>query len=126
METPYQRLGGDTAVRALVDKFYDLMDSEPEFYGIRKLHPKDLSGSRNKLFMFLSGWLGGPPLYMEAHGHPMLRARHLPFPIGNTESEQWMACMTQAMEAVGVEARLRQELSLSLVKTALHMRNQAI
>ena len=64
---------------ALVDRFYDLMDETPEFYVIRKLHPQDLAGSREKLFMFLSGWLGGPPLYVEKHGHPMLRARHLPF-----------------------------------------------
>lgn len=124
METPYQRLGGETAVRALVDRFYKLMDSEPEYYGIRKLHPKDLRGSGEKLFMFLSGWLGGPPLYVNAHGHPMLRARHLPFAIGDAESEQWMACMLQAMQDLNLDPPLREELSLALRKTALHMRNQ--
>lgn len=124
METAYVRIGGEATVRALVTAFYDLMDTEPEYYGIRKLHPKDLSGSRQKLFMFLSGWLGGPPLYVEAHGHPMLRARHLPFAIGDAEAQQWMACMTRALQEVGVDARLQDELKAALAKTAAHRRNQ--
>ena len=68
---PYDLLGGEAAVRKLVDRFYDLMDETPEYYVVRKLHPADLSGSREKLFMFLSGWLGGPPLYAQK-----LLARH--------------------------------------------------
>jgi hemoglobin len=76
--TPYELLGGESTVRAFVDRFYDLMDEVPEYFVIRKLHPADLGGSREKLFMFLSGWLGGPQLYVEKYGHPMLRARHLP------------------------------------------------
>ena len=76
MQTHYERIGGKAVVRGLMDRFYDLMDSEPEYYGIRKLHSQDLSGSRQKLFMFLSGWMGGPPLYETAYGHPMLRVRH--------------------------------------------------
>ena len=78
-EAPYDLLGGDATVRRLVDRFYDLMDSVPEHYVIRKLHPADLAGSREKLYLFLSGWLGGPQLYAEKFGHPMLRARHLPY-----------------------------------------------
>ena len=81
--SPYERLGGEQAVRRLVDRFYDLMDTLPEAAGIRALHPEDLTDSREKLFMFLSGWLGGPPLYQMQYGHPRLRARHLPFPIGH-------------------------------------------
>ena len=80
--TPYARLGGEAPVFALVDAFYDLMDTAPEFYGIRKLHPESLDGSRSKLKKFLSGWLGGPQLYVQEFGNPMLRARHLPFAIG--------------------------------------------
>jgi len=124
MQTHYERLGGETVVRKMVDRFYDLMDAQPEYYGIRKLHPQDISGSRQKLFMFLSGWLGGPPLYVEAFGHPMLRARHLPFPIGIAERDQWLGCMQQAMQELDIEARLRKELFQAFTKTADHMRNK--
>jgi hemoglobin len=121
---PYEILGGEVAVRRLVDRFYDLIDESPELYVIRKLHPQDLSGSRDKLFMFLSGWLGGPPLYVEKHGHPMLRARHLPFPIGSAERDAWMACMKQAMEECEVEEGMRRWLLTSLAGTADWMRNR--
>lgn len=120
----YARLGGEAGVRALVDRFYDLMDSLPEAYTIRKLHPVDLSASREKLFLFLSGWLGGPPLYTERHGHPRLRARHLPFAIGEQERDQWLMCMHQAMTELEVEESLRRDLMAALAKTADHMRNQ--
>lgn len=121
---PYELLGGEAAVRRLVDRFYDLMDESPELYVIRKLHPQDLSGSRDKLFMFLSGWLGGPQLYVAKHGHPMLRARHLPFPIGTPERDAWMACMKQAMEDCEVEEGMRRWLLNSLSGTADWMRNR--
>jgi hemoglobin len=124
MPSHFERLGGEEVIRKLVDHFYDLMDSVPEYYGIRKLHPQDLSGSRQKLFMFLTGWMGGPPLYETAFGHPMLRARHLPFPVGNAERDQWMACMQQAMQEIGIDERTRAELTQSFKKTADHMRNK--
>ncbi|MEO1765884.1 group II truncated hemoglobin [Thiobacter aerophilum] len=123
MQTHYERIGGEEKVRQLVDRFYDLMDEDPDYYGIRKLHPRDLTASREKLFMFLSGWMGGPPLYVEAFGHPMLRARHLPFPIGVAERDQWLACMARAMAELGVENELRQELIQAFARTADHMRN---
>jgi hemoglobin len=123
-ETPYQLLGGDAALRRLVDRFYDLMDTVPEYYGIRKLHPQDLSGSRDKLYMFLSGWLGGPGLYVEKFGHPMLRARHLPFSIGVEERDAWLACMLQAMEDTGVKENLRDSLLRAFFGTADWMRNR--
>jgi hemoglobin len=122
--TPYALLGGDVAVRGLVDRFYDLMDTVPEYYGIRKLHPQDLAGSRDKLYMFLSGWLGGPGLYVEKFGHPMLRARHLPFSIGVEERDAWLACMLQAMEDTGVEENLRASLLRAFFGTADWMRNR--
>jgi hemoglobin len=123
-QTPYDMIGGEAAVRRLIDRFYDLMDETPEYYVVRKLHPHDLSGSREKLFMFLSGWLGGPPLYAEKHGHPMLRARHLPFAIGVAERDGWLACMKQAMEDCGIEEKLREWLMQSLAGTADWMRNK--
>ncbi len=123
MQTHYERIGGEEKVRQLVDRFYDLMDEDPDYYGIRKLHPQDLAGSRQKLFMFLSGWMGGPQLFVEAFGHPMLRARHLPYPIGTGERDQWMACMLRAMRDVGLDERLQQELAQAFARTADHMRN---
>jgi len=123
--SPYELLGGEAAVRELVDRFYDLMDLEEEFAGIRKLHPATLDDSRDKLFWFLSGWLGGPPIYAEKIGHPMLRARHLPFAIGVRERDQWLGCMSRAMDEVGVDPGLQRALAKAFFGTADWMRNRA-
>ncbi|MBI1195486.1 MAG: globin [Gammaproteobacteria bacterium] len=124
-KTPYVRLGGEAAVRKLVTRFYELMDTLPEARRIRAMHPDDLSGSTEKLFMFLSGWLGGPQLYQEAYGHPRLRARHLPFPVDEAARDAWMRCMTRAIEEMDIEDELlKQHLLHSLFKTADFMRNQ--
>ena len=123
-QAPYELLGGEEKVRELVTRFYDLMDSEPEFAGIRRLHQPDLSPAREKLYLFLSGWLGGPPLYAEKIGQPMLRARHLPFAIGTPERDQWMACMSRAMQDIGVEQRLQAHLAHAFFQTASHLRNR--
>ena len=120
----YDALGGDAAVRRLVGRFYDLMEAVPDYRGIRKMHPADLSGSRDKLYRFLCGWLGGPPLYMEKYGHPMLRARHLPYAIGEAERDAWLACMLQAMEDEGIEPALREALLKAFYGTADWMRNR--
>ena len=120
----YELIGGDTAVRALVDRFYDLMDLEPAYAGIRALHPQDLQGSRDKLYWFLSGWLGGPSLYTERFGHPRLRARHLPYAIGIAERDQWMLCMIQAMRERAMPQALMERLAESFMNTADWMRNQ--
>jgi hemoglobin len=122
--TPYQLVGGNDGLRRLVQRFYELMDTLPEAYGIRKLHPADLSGSEEKLFMFLSGWLGGPQLFVEKFGHPRLRARHLPFTIGTSEADLWMLCMRQAMAETLPDERLRTALDKALTDLALHMRNR--
>lgn len=122
--TPYQAIGGEQQVFALVDRFYDLMDEAPEYFGIRKLHPATLDGSRDKLKWFLTGWLGGPQLYLERVGQPMLRARHLPYPIASTERDQWLACMFAAMQDVGVPQALQATLRESFQGTADWMRNR--
>lgn len=122
--TPFVRLGGEPGVRALVDRFYDLMELEPTFAGIRALHPSELEGSRDKLHWFLCGWLGGPNLYIERFGHPRLRARHLPYAIGIAERDQWMACMMQAMQDQGVDDTLAQRLTEAFFGTADWMRNK--
>lgn len=123
--TPYEMIGGEAAVRALVCRFYELMDTLPEAWDIRRLHPTDLAGSEDKLFMFLSGWLGGPQLYVERHGHPRLRARHLPFPIDRRARDQWLLCMRQAMDEQIADPALRAGLERALSDLADHMRNRA-
>ena len=123
-DTPYALLGGDPAVRALVDRFYDLMDLEPAYRALRAVHGSELSAARDKLYWFLSGWLGGPNHYIERFGHPRLRARHLPFAIGLTERNQWLACMDQAMTELQVPPSLRQRLNESFFQTADWMRNR--
>jgi hemoglobin len=124
VQSPYELLGGDAKVRELVTRFYDLMDADPAYAGIRKLHKPDLSQAREKLYLFLSGWLGGPQLYTERFGHPMLRARHLPFAIGMTERDLWLACMERAMQETGIEPSLRQGLQQAFFRTADWMRNR--
>jgi hemoglobin len=122
--TAYELVGGEARVRALVDRFYDLMDLEPQYAQLRAIHPGTLDGSRDKLFWFLCGWLGGPQYYMEKIGHPMLRARHLPYPIGTVERDQWMACMIQAMQDCEFDPGLAQRLADAFWGTADWMRNR--
>lgn len=122
--TPYELIGREDGVRRLVDRFYDLMDELPEAAGIRSMHAKSLKSSRRKLFMFLSGWLGGPALYIEEYGHPMLRARHMPFAIGDDERDQWMLCMSRALEETVEDEDLRHYIEGSIARVADHMRNQ--
>ncbi len=124
-QTHYERIGGESVVRALVNRFYQIMDELPEAYGIRKLHAQDLSSAEQKLYEFLTGWMGGPQLYVQKHGHPMLRRRHLPFPIGDAERDQWMLCMRQALAETVTDAGLRDELAAAFQKVADHMRNRA-
>lgn len=124
-QTIFEMVGGEGKVRELVDRFYDLMDTLPEAAGIRALHPPDLQSSREKLFLFLVGWMGGPPLYVQQYGHPRLRARHLPFPIGESERDQWLRCMKQALEEVVEKELLRVQLYQSFAQLADFMRNKA-
>ncbi len=120
----FARLGGEAGVRRLVDRFYDLMDTLPETKVLRDLHPESLAGSRDKLFWFLVGWTGGPPMFVERFGHPRLRARHLPFSIGAAERDQWMRCMRQAIAEHGVDAMTAQLFGEKLAALADHMRNR--
>ena len=112
-------------MRAVVDRFYDLMEFDPAYTAIRALHAASLAAAREKLFLFLSGWLGGPPLYTERYGHPRLRARHLPFPIATVERDQWLACMDRALADSDVEPALRAGLMKAFFQTADWMRNRA-
>lgn len=123
-ETTYEQLGGGESLRRVVDRFYDLMEELPEARGILDLHPRDLDESRDKLFKFLSGLYGGPSLYIEQYGHPMLRARHLPFPIGESERDQWLLCMNRAVDELVEDSALADQLKRNFFRTADHMRNR--
>ena len=123
-QTTYEKIGGDAAVAKLSARFYELMDSVPQFQGLRAMHPESLEGSREKLYMFLSGWTGGPDLFVEKHGHPRLRQRHAPFAIGESERDQWVACMVLAMEDVGIDEETRTKLLKNFFQTADFMRNK--
>ena len=125
-DTPFNWIGGEAEVRALADRFYDLMDMEPAYAALRAAHGNTLDGARDKLFWFLCGWLGGPEHYTERFGHPRLRMRHMPFAIGILERDQWLACMNQAMTELAVDAVLRDRLNTSFFKTADWMRNQSV
>ena len=122
--TLYELLGGESGVRALVERFYDLMDEREEFARLRQHHPADLAGSREKLFLFLSGWMGGPALYVQKYGHPRLRARHLPFAIGEADRDQWLGCLRQSLESLDVAPAARDLLLERLAPVADFMRNQ--
>jgi len=121
----YEMIGGETGLRSLVNRFYDLMDSSPEAKQIRLFHAKSLTQSREKLFMFLSGWSGGPPLYVERFGHPRLRMRHMQFAIGTVERDQWLWCMHKALEESGLDPRVVEYLKARFAETADFLRNQA-
>lgn len=123
-DASFVRLGGEAGVRALVDRFYDIMDEDARFARVRALHPPLLGGSRDKLYWFLCGWLGGPAHYVERFGHPRLRARHLPFAIGTVERDQWLLCMAEAMAGQGIEGEFFDRLLGSFYKTADWMRNR--
>jgi hemoglobin len=120
--TPYEALGGAPAVRRLVERFYQLMDELPEAYTVRRMHPESLAGSADSLFDFLSGWLGGPPLYSQKKGHPRLRMRHRAYAIGTVERDEWMLCMTQALTEQVADAVLRD----ALIDTFAHMANHLV
>lgn len=121
--TPFDWVGGEAAVRALVDRFYDLMDLEPAYAQLRSIHPVSTEGSRDKLFWFLCGWLGGPDHFVQRFGHPRLRARHMPYRVGIAERDQWLACMAQAMRECELDEVLQQRLTASFAHTADWMRN---
>jgi len=119
----YDQVGGHAAVVRLVDRFYAAMDTLPEAATIRALHDDDLTADKHKLAAFLSGWLGGPPLYWEQYGHPMLRRRHGHLPVDSSAARAWMLCMTTALEEVVADPALRAFLIERFAGVADHIRN---
>ncbi|APG85402.1 globin family protein [Sinorhizobium americanum] len=122
--TLYEAIGGDAAVRALTRRFYALMDSLPEAARCRAVHPPDLSGSEEKFYEYLTGWLGGPPIYVEKRGHPMLRRRHFVAEIGPAERDEWLLCFTRALEETVPHPQLRDIILEPITRLAHHMQNK--
>ncbi|OKP78353.1 globin [Ensifer adhaerens] len=122
--TLYEAIGGDPTVRALTRRFYELMDTLPEAARCRAVHPPDLSGSGEKFYEYLTGWLGGPPIYVEKRGHPMLRRRHFVAEIGPEERDEWLLCFTRALEETIDHPKLRQIILDPITRLALHMQNK--
>ena len=125
IRTHYDMLGGEQGIRQLVNRFYDLMDELPEAWDLRKIHQQDLQSARDKLFKFLSGWLGGPGLYEAEYGHPRLRARHMPFPVDTQMRDQWLMCINQALDEQVSDELFKLQLKSSFANVADHMRNRA-
>lgn len=117
----YEKIGGEVTIRKIVEAFYPKVQSHPE---LKHLFPDDLTNTMEKQYLFLTQFFGGPPLYTEKRGHPMLRARHLPFPIYPRTAEAWLSCMASALEEVGIESKVYEEMWSRLVMTAYHMINQ--
>jgi hemoglobin len=121
--TLYNAIGGDKAVRALVRRFYQLMDTLPEARHCRAIHPADLSGSEQKFYDYLTGYLGGPPLYTDKYGHPMLRRRHFAARIGAAERDEWLLCFRRAMDDTIEHPKLREIIWAPVERLAQHMQN---
>lgn len=120
----YDLIGGDSGVRKLVDRFYDQMDQNPDYAGIRKMHPPSLADARDKLYWYFSGWMGGPDLFVERFGHPRMRARHIGFSIGTSERDQWLGCMNIALQDSALDDPVKDKLMQAFAQIADAIRNQ--
>ncbi|GIN62981.1 group 2 truncated hemoglobin YjbI [Robertmurraya siralis] len=119
MPTPFEAIGEEKLAQ-LIDAFYRRVEQHPE---LAPIFPADLSETARKQKQFMTQFLGGPPIYTEEHGHPMLRARHMPFQITESRAKAWLACMKEAMDEVGLDGMIREAFFSRLVLTAQHMIN---
>ena len=112
---------GEANIALLVDKFYDLVFADER---ISHLFKTDKALIKEKQRLFLTQFLGGPPLYSQRYGHPQLRARHLPHPIGEDDAVAWLQCMSAAITQLELSEKLREELFQRFIQTALFMVNR--
>jgi len=122
--TLYEAIGGDAAVKALVKRFYDLMDTLPEARNCRAIHPENLQDSKAKLYEYLTGYLGGPPVYVEKYGHPRLRSRHFGAAIGPAERDEWLLCFSRALDETIENPKLRDIIWPPIERLGHHMQNR--
>ncbi|MBY5868033.1 group II truncated hemoglobin [Rhizobium leguminosarum] len=123
--TLYQAIGGDPVVRSLTHRFYELMDSLPEARNVRAVHPSSLVGSEEKFYEYMTGYLGGPPLYTDKRGHPRLRSRHFVAEIGPVERDEWLLCFRRALDETISSQALRDLIWAPVERLAYHMQNKA-
>ncbi|MBP1905577.1 hemoglobin [Paenibacillus turicensis] len=116
----YDQLGGADTIKRLVEAFYPKVQDHPL---LGPLFPEDIVPVMEKQEMFLTQFLGGPALYSDAHGHPMMRARHMPFPITPERAEAWLSCMNEALEQIQVEESLKEIVLKRLSGPAFHFVN---
>ena len=121
MQTPFELVGGSDTIRRLVDAFYPRVQADPD---LAPIFPDDITPVREKQYLFLTQFLGGPPLYSERHGHPMMRARHLPHPVTPRRRDAWLRCMGAAMDEIGLSGDVRQFVFARLAQVADHMVNR--
>lgn len=122
--TLYQAIGGEQTVRALSHRFYELIDTLPEAKHVRAVHPPSLEGSEEKFYEYLTGYLGGPPLYTDKRGHPRLRSRHFVAEIGPVERDEWLLCFRRAMGETIANEKLRDIVWPPIERLAHHMQNK--
>ncbi len=122
--TPYDLLGKEAGVRALASAFYEAMDRLPEARTIRAMHGESLDGIKEKMFEYLSGWMGGPRLYYEKYGSVCLGHPHAAYAIGSAERDQWLQCMDAALEAVDASPQVRAILKLPMARMADALRTR--
>ncbi|MBB4101912.1 group II truncated hemoglobin [Allorhizobium borbori] len=122
--TLYEAIGGDATVRALTARFYELMATLPEGAASLAVHPPDLTNAHDRLYDYLTGYLGGPPVYVEKYGHPMLRRRHFMAEIGPAERESWLFCFRKALEETVAHPTLQEIIWQPVERLAHHMQNK--
>ena len=120
----YDLIGGDQVIKNIAVSFYQFMDSEPHVKPLRDIHPQSLKLSEEKLYQFLSGWLGGPQLFQQQYGNPALRARHMPFAVDEAMRDQWLMCMEHALNEHVEQPEHQQAIFQAISTLADHMRNQ--
>lgn len=120
---PYELLGGETGIRRLSEAFYDAMDRLPEANTIRAMHGDNLESIKQRLFEFLSGWLGGPALFRERHGSVCITSQHRSYSIGEAERDQWLLCMDHALQEVGASDEVKSFLKAPLYRLADFLRS---
>ncbi len=118
--TIYQQLGESDGLRNIIETFYGNVVREPL---LAPLFPEDMGPVMEKQQQFLTQFFGGPPLFSEQHGHPMMRARHMRFPVTNERADAWLACMNASLQENGVEDELREFVIARLKGPAYHFVN---
>jgi hemoglobin len=119
-ENIYEMIGGQKTIAQLVNVFYDRVKQDPD---LAPIFPENLTETKQKQTLFLTQFFGGPQLYSDQYGHPMLRARHMPFPVTPTRARAWLNCMSGAMDEIGLAGVVRQYMFERLTFTAQHMVN---